>query len=186
MRGMAKRIRSRELSRTGLARVCGDLRLSGGWVGRRRCRQAGSGMARSRAKARLNFSAQGQRSGRCRVNRRAERVSRPAREKNRRRRVLVVAICSPQTDPRRPAGQVVGHHLYRQPSAVGGEAAGRHVVQPDAVLEVSNGVLDLGVAAVVGLQFQGLSVPVGDEAVIAVGGEEGQLGTGAWASPAGR
>ena len=86
----------RELSRTGLARVCGDLRLSGGWVGRRRCRQAGSGMARSRAKARLNFSAQGQRSGRCRVNRRAERVSRPAREKNRRRRVLVVAIRSPR------------------------------------------------------------------------------------------
>ena len=96
MRGMARRIRSRELSRTGLARVCGDLRLSGGWVGRRRCRQAGSGMARSRAKARLNFSAQGQRSGRCRVNRRAERVSRPAREKNRRRRVLVVAIRSPR------------------------------------------------------------------------------------------
>ena len=91
-----ERIRSRELSRTGLARVCGDLRLSGGWVGRRRCRQAGSGMARSRAKARLNFSAQGQRSGRCRVNRRAERVSRPAREKNRRRRVLVVAIRSPR------------------------------------------------------------------------------------------
>ena len=52
------------------------------------------------------------------------------------------------------------------------------MVQTDAVLEVSNGVLDLGVAAVVGLQFQGLSVPVGDEAVIAVGGEEGQLGTG--------
>ena len=53
-------------------------------------------MARSRAKARLNFSAQGQRYGRCRVNRRAERVSRPAREKNRRRRVLVVAVCSPR------------------------------------------------------------------------------------------
>ena len=51
-----------------------------------------------------------------------------------------------------------------------GEAAGRHVVQTDAVLEVSNGVLDLGVAAVVGLQFQGLSVPVGDEAVTAVRG----------------
>ena len=31
---------------------------------------------------------------------------------------------------------------------------------------------------VVGLQFQGLPVPVGDEAVIAVGGKEGQLGTG--------
>ena len=52
------------------------------------------------------------------------------------------------------------------------------MVQPDAVLEVAYGVLDLGVAAMVSLQFQGLSVPVGDEAVIAVGGEEGQLGTG--------
>ena len=91
-------------------------------------RQAGSGIARSRARARLNWVSQGQRCGRCRVRRRAERVSRPAREKNRRRRVLVVATCSPR-DPRRPAGQVVGHHLYRQPSAVGGEAAGRHVVQ---------------------------------------------------------
>ena len=28
-----------------------------------------------------------------------------------------------QTDARSPAGQVVGHHLYRQPGAVGGEAA---------------------------------------------------------------
>ena len=70
------------------------------------------------------------------------------------------------------------HHLDRQPGAVGGETARRHVVQPHAVLEVSNGVLDLGVAAMIGLQLQGLSVPVGDEAVIAVGGEEGELGTG--------
>ena len=67
MRGMAREYAAGNSSRTGLARVCGDLRLSGGWVGRRRCRQAGSGMARSRAKARLNFSAQGQRSGRCRL-----------------------------------------------------------------------------------------------------------------------
>ena len=50
--------------------------------------------------------------------------------------------------------------------------------RPDAVLEVAYGVLDLGVATMVGLQFQRLSVPVGDEAVIAVYGEEGQLGTG--------
>ena len=40
-----------------------------------------------------------------------------------------------------------------------------------------DGVLDLGVAAVIGLQLQGLPVPVSDEAVKAVGGEEGQLGT---------
>ena len=52
------------------------------------------------------------------------------------------------------------------------------MIQPHAVLQVSNGVLDLGMAAVVGLQLQGFPVPVGDEGVIAVDGEEGQLGTG--------
>ena len=76
------------------------------------------------------------------------------------------------------AGQVVRHHLSRQPGAVGGEAARGKMVQPDAVFEVAYRILDLGVAAVVSLQFQGLSVPVGDEAVITVGGEEGQLGSG--------
>ena len=50
------------------------------------------------------------------------------------------------------------------------------MVEPHAVLQVADGVLDLGVAAVVGLQFQGLPVPVGDEGVIAVVGEERQLG----------
>ena len=83
-----------------------------------------------------------------------------------------------QADAGRPAGQVVRHHLYRQPSAVGGEAPRGEMVQPDAVLEVAYRILDLGVAAVVGLQFQGLPVPVGDEAVIAVGDEESQLRTG--------
>ena len=38
--------------------------------------------------------------------------------------------------------------------------------------------LHLGVAAMVGFQFQCAPLPVGDEAVIAVAGEEGQLGTG--------
>ena len=73
-----------------------------------------------------------------------------------------------------------------QPGAVGGEAARGEMIEADAVLEVSDGILDLGVAAMVGLQFQGFPVPVGDEAVIAVAGEEGQLGNRAWASPAGR
>ena len=54
--------------------------------------------------------------------------------------------------------KVVGDDLHRQPGAVGGEAARGEMVQPDAVLEVSDGVLDLGVAAVVGLQFQGVPV----------------------------
>ena len=78
-------------SRTGLVRVGGDV----GSVADVR-RQAGSGRARNRARARLNWVSQGQRWGRCSVKRRAERVSRPAREKNRRRRVLVVTTCSPR------------------------------------------------------------------------------------------
>ena len=72
----------------------------------------------------------------------------------------------------------MGHHLYRQPGGVGSEAARGEMVQPDAVLEVSDGILDLGVAAMVSLQFEHLPVPVGDEAVVTVGREEGQLGTG--------
>ena len=78
-------------SRTGLARVGGDV----GSVADER-RQAGSGRVRSRARARLNWVPQGQRCVRCRVRRRAERVSRPARPKKRRLRVLVVAIWSPK------------------------------------------------------------------------------------------
>ena len=91
---MVGRGRSKRPSRTGLARVGGDVRLSVGWLRHRRCRQAGSGRVRSRARALLNWASQGQRCGRCSVRRRAERVSRPARQKNRRRRVLVVTICS--------------------------------------------------------------------------------------------
>ena len=49
-------------------------------------RQDGRGSARNRARARLNWFSQGQRWGRCKVRRRAERVSRTAREKNRRLR----------------------------------------------------------------------------------------------------
>ena len=44
--------------------------------------------------------------------------------------------------------------------------------KPDAVLEVAYRVLDLGVAAMAGFQLQGFPLPAGDEAVIAVGGEE--------------
>ena len=44
-------------------------------------RQAGSGNARNRARAAAHWPAQGQRFARCRVQRRAEWVSRPARAK---------------------------------------------------------------------------------------------------------
>ena len=91
-----------------------------------------------------------------------------------------------QADARGPAGQVMSHDLYCQPGSVGGEAPRGEMVESHAVLEVPDGVLDLGVAAMVGLQFQGVSLPVGDEGVIAVFGEQRQLGAGGGASPAGR
>ena len=147
-------------------------------------RQDGRGSARNRARARLNWFSQGQRWGRCKVRRRAERVSRPARGKKRCRRVLVVTICSP-----RPMRAVQRARLWAitctaSQAPLAGEAARGEMVQPHAVLEVSDGILDLGVAAMVGLQCQGFPLPVGDEAVIAVGGEEGQLGTGRGLHPA--
>ena len=83
-------------------------RVSGGRAAAAR-RQAGSGIARSRARARVNWVSQGQRWGRCRVRRRAERVSRPAREKKRRRRVLVVAVCSPRPMRAVQGGGILGH-----------------------------------------------------------------------------
>ena len=123
-------------------------------------RQAGSGMARSRAGARVTFSCRGQRLGRCRVSRRAGRVSRPAREKNRRRSAPGGHGPFARTGPRGPTGQVMRHHLYCEPGGVGGEAPRGHVVQAYAVLEVSNGVPDPGVAAVAGLQFPASSSKV--------------------------
>ena len=174
---MAVRGRSKRPSRTGLARVGGDVRLSVGWLRHRRCRQGGSGIARSRARARLNWVSQGQCLGRCKV-RRLARAGEPSRQgEEPPPEGLGGHDLLAQSDSRRPAGQVVGHRLYRQPGGVGGEAARGEMVQPDAVLEVAYRILDLGVAAMVSLQIEHLPVPVGDEAVIAIAGEEGQLGT---------
>ena len=63
-----------------------------------------------------------------------------------------------QTDARCPTGQVVRQHLGGQPGGVGGEAPRRKMIQPHAVLQVSNGVLDLGMAAMVGLRLQRVSL----------------------------
>ena len=57
-----------------------------------------------------------------------------------------------QADAPSPASQIVGHHLDGQPGTVGGEAARGEMVEPHAVLQVADCVLDLGVAAMVGLQ----------------------------------
>ncbi len=90
MRGMARGYAA------GDSRDRGGARLRGRWVSCRAGRQAGNGMACSRAKARLNWVSQGQRRGRCKVRRRAERVIRPTRAKTRRLRVLVITVRSPR------------------------------------------------------------------------------------------
>ena len=143
-------------------------------------RQAGSGIARSRARARLNWVSQGQRCGRCRVRRRAERVSRPAREKNRRRRVLVVATCSP-----RPIRAVQRARLWAITCTA--SQAPLAAKRPDGMwfsptpylrsrmafsITARQAGLSPPVAAVVGLQGRVSPLPVGDEAVIAVGGSK--------------
>ena len=85
----------------------------------------------------------------------------------------MITTCSPRPMRAAQRARLWAITCHRQPGAVGGEAARREVVESDAVLQVSDGILDLDMAAVVGLQFQGLPLPVGDEAVIAVAGEEG-------------
>ena len=89
----------------------------------------------------------------------------------------------PQTDAGGPAGQVVSHHLHGHPGGVGGKAARGQMVQSHTVLQVADGVLDLGVSAVVSFQFQGVALSVRDEGMIAVAGKQGQLGTGRGPDP---
>ena len=171
---MVGRGHSKRPSRTGRARVGGDVQLAGWRVSGRRAPSGWewNGSQPDQGATELGFPGpalwQMQNEAACRADEPSGQGEEPASEG------LGGRDLRAQTDPCRPAG----HHLYRQPSAVGGEAAGRHVVQTDAVLEVAYRILDLGVAAMVGLQFEHLPVPVGDEAVIAVFGEEGQLGTG--------
>ena len=83
-----------------------------------------------------------------------------------------------QPDARGPAGQIVGDDLDSQPGGVGGEASRGKMVEPHAVFEIADGILDLGVATMVGLQIQGFAVSIGDEGVIAEIGEQGELGAG--------
>ena len=167
-----ERIRSRGLSRTGVARDCGDVGSVAGWPsGRER-----NGLQPGQGATELGFPRPAPGEMQSEAARRAGDPSHQSEDPP----PEGLGDHGPlaQTNPRRPAGQVMRHHLARQPGAVGGEARRRHVVQPDAVLEVAYGVLDLGVAAMIGLQFQRLPIAVGDEGVIAVSGEEGELGTG--------
>ena len=116
--GMVERIRSRGLSSTG-----GGARLRGRWVIRLQAgRQAGIRNGRcSRAKARLELGfIKARRRGRdaklMRLCALLTRVIRPTRAKTRRLRVSGDHGPLAQTNPRRPAGQVMA--MDRQPGAV--------------------------------------------------------------------
>ena len=167
-----ERIRSRELSRTGVARVCGEVGSVAGWQSGGEWNGSESGHGASELGFPRPMLGNMQGKAARRAGDPSHQSEEPPPEGFGGRDPFT------QADAGCPAGQVVRHHLYRQPGAVGGEAPRGHVVQPDAVLEVAYRILDLGVAAMISLQFQQLPIPVGDEAVIAVGGEEGELGTG--------
>ena len=133
-------------SRTRLARVCGDVgvgwRVSGGrapsgweWNGS----QSGQGAAELLLPGPAPGKMQGQSA--CRAGDPFGQGKDPSSEGLGGHDLLT------QADAGCPAGQVVRHHLYRQPGAVGGEAARGEMVQPHAVLEVAYRILDLGVTA---------------------------------------
>ena len=104
MRGMARGYAAGD-SRTG----CGA-RLRHGTLGQLQAGRAGNGMACSRAKARLNWVSQGQRRGRCKVRRRAERVIRPGVSRGKTLGPPEGLGGRPRPMRARPAGQVMRHH----------------------------------------------------------------------------
>ena len=122
MRGMAREYAAGNPRGPGWRESAGTLRqLQAG-------RQSGSGMPCSRAKARLNWGfprpALWQMQGES-----ARRAGDPSHQsEDPPPEGLGGHGPFAQTDPRRPAGQVIRHHLDRQPGAVGGEAPRRHVV----------------------------------------------------------
>ena len=139
-----ERIRSRELSRTGVARVCGEVGSVAGWQSGREWNgsQSGQGAAELLLPGPAPGKMQGQSA--CRAGDPSGQGKDPSSEGLGGHDLLT------QADAGCPAGQVVRHHLYRQPGAVGGEAARGEMVQPHTVLEVAYGVLDLGVTAMIG------------------------------------
>ena len=141
-------------------------------------RQEGRGSARNLARAPLNWASQGQRWGRCKVRRRAERVSLPAMEKKRRRRVLVVTICSP-----RPLRAVQRARLWAitctaSPAALAGKRPEGRWFNPTPYLRSR---MAFSISAWRRWSASSSRVSPSRSVMkpwIAVGGEEGQLGTG--------
>ena len=103
---------------------------------------------------------------------------RPAREKNRRRRVLVVTTCSPRPMRAVQRAMLSAITCTASQAALAAKRPEGRWFNPTPCLRSRMAFSISAWRRWVGLQFEHLPVPVGDEAVIAVFGEEGQLGTG--------
>ena len=148
-------------SRTGMARVGGEVQLAGGRVSGRQAPSGRKWQGSQSSEGVTELGFPGPALGKMQSEA-ARRVGEPSGEgEEPPPEGLGGYDLLTQPEPRGPAGQVMRQHLHRQPGAVGGEATRGEMVQPHAVLQVSDGVLDLGMAAMVGLQFQGLPLPVG-------------------------
>ena len=163
----AGRGRSKRHSRTGVAR--------GGWVvwWMGQAPQTGDGRP-SEGATELGFP--GPALGN-KVRRRALRVSRPAREKKRRRRVLVVTTCWPR--PMRAVQRLWAITWTASQAALAAKRLGEMV---EANLR-SLMAFSISAWRRWSASSQGIPLPVGDEAMIAVAVP---VGSRAWASPYGR
>ena len=135
-------------------------RMAGQW---RLRRQEGSRSESSEGATELGFP--GQRWGRVKVRRRAERVTfRPWKRSG-----VAGSWWSRSARPDRCAPSVPG--CGRSPAPPARRRSARRWFNPNLRSRMAFSISASGLC-------QGFPVPVGDEAVIGVGGEEGQLGTG--------
>ncbi len=61
---------------------------------------------------------------------------------------------------RRLAAQVVSEHLQGQPGGIGAELPRRQMVEAHPVFQITDDVLDLGMAAVIGFKLQSVTLSV--------------------------
>ena len=126
-----ERIRSRELSRTGVARVCGEVGSVAGWQSSGEWNGSQSGHGASELGFPRPMLGKMQGKAARRAGDPSHQSEEPPPEGFGGRDPFT------QADAGCPAGQVVRHHLYRQPGAVGGEAPRGHVFSPTPYLRSS-------------------------------------------------
>ena len=131
---MAGRGHGKRHSRAGLAQVCGDVSLRGRWGtgGRAPSGREWNGSQPGQGATELGFPRpalwQMQGEAACRAGEPPGQGKEPPPEG------LGGHYLLAQAEPRRPAGEVMRHHLGGQPGGVGGEAPRRHVFSPTPYL----------------------------------------------------